>query len=262
MSGKRSAPAVPGSEAGWGQVVDAMIHPAWLVAGRDLRIVAANAAASLLCGVAAGTLRGRAVLDFAVTPEDQEFWREAQGGVAGPLQSDSLIRSEAGKVIPVVRRVSRVPGAAGAALYLVAIDDRTEAERREREFEQALAELQAALDSLHDGILLLDLRGTIRNFNRRFADLWELPRQMVERRDDGAVLDWMCQAVVDPAGYMRRLAAMEDAALLRASDVLTLRTGRVLERVALPQFSRGRPIGRLFLFREVRPAIRPARAKH
>jgi hypothetical protein len=50
---------------------------------------------------------------------------------------------------------------------------------------------------------------------------------------------------------MRRLAEIDDQTLLRATDTLPLRSGAVLERVTLPQLSRGRPIGRVFSFRVV-----------
>jgi hypothetical protein len=61
----------------------------------------------------------------------------------------------------------------------------------------------------------------------------------------------MRQHVADPGVYMRRLAEIDAAAMLRATDTLSLRSGAVLERVTLPQLSRGRPIGRVFSYRVV-----------
>lgn len=241
-------------------LLEAMLHAVWLVDATSLRIVAVNSAGTTLCGARDDEVVGRPVLDFAATPEDQAFWGDAAQGVSAPLESDALVRRVDGGIVSVVRRVSRVRSAAGGALYLVALDDRSEQARRERELELAAAELQATLESLGDGILVADLRGRIRNFNRRFADLWEVPEEMLVRREDDAVLDWMRSSVVDPARYMRRLAAIDDATMLRASDVVTLRSGRVIERVTVPQCSRGRPIGRVFTFREISPAVRPLHA--
>ena len=238
-------------------LLDAMLHAVWLVDAAGLRIVAVNAAAAALCDVAASDMVGRPVLDFAVTPEDHAFWRDAADG--GPIESDALVRRADGSVLPVFRRVSRVRSATGAALYVVALDDRSDRVRRERELELVVAELQATLESIGDGILVVDLCGHIRNFNRRFADLWELPDELLAQRADDAVLDRMRASVIDPARYMRRLATIDDATMLRASDVVTLRSGRVVERVTMPQCSRGQPIGRVFMFREIGPAIRELR---
>ena len=243
----------------WGALLDAMLHAVWLVDARDLRIVAANAAAGVLHGANESELIGRPVLDFAVTPEDHVFWRDAAEALPCAIESDALVRRCDGSTVAVTRRISQLPAGTGAALYVVALDDRGEQVRRERELEGALAELQATLDSLGDGILVTDLCGCIRNFNRRFADLWELPDELLAQRADDAVLDWMRRSVIDPGRYMRRLAAIDGAAMLRASDVLTLHSGRVIERVTVPQCSRGRPIGRLFTFREMDAAVQELR---
>jgi diguanylate cyclase (GGDEF)-like protein len=50
---------------------------------------------------------------------------------------------------------------------------------------------------------------------------------------------------------MRRLAMMDEATMLRATDVVRLHTGAVLERVTMPQCMHGRPIGRVFSFRDI-----------
>ena len=240
-------------------LLDAMMHAVWLVDAVELRIVAVNAAAAALCGLAESAMVGQPVLEFAVTPEDQAFWRDAAQGLAAPIESDALVRRGDGSVVPVARRVSRVRASTGAPLYVVALDDRREQVRRERELELAVGELQATLESLGDGILVTDLLGNIRNFNHRFADLWELPDEMLARRADDAVLDWMRRSVVDPARYMRRLASIDEATMLRASDVVTLRCGRVIERVTVPQCTNGQPIGRVFTFREIGRAVRELR---
>ena len=254
-------PAEAGSRA-WGELLEAMIHAAWLVDGRGLRIVAANTRAALLCGLIEEPLAGRPVLEFAATPEDQAFWSDAAAGLVDAMESDTLIRRADGSLLPVSRRVTPLH-AAGPGFYLVALEDRAAERRREAELEGAVASLQATLDSLVDGVLVTDLRGTIRNFNRRFADLWDLPAAMLgARREDDAVLDWMRMRVIDPGRYMRRLAAIDDGGALRASDVLMLHGGRVLERVTAPQMSRDHPVGRVYTFREIRPPRREPGVSH
>jgi hypothetical protein len=74
---------------------------------------------------------------------------------------------------------------------------------------------------------------------------------LLKRRNDDAVLDWMRRSVSDSSAYMRRLAALDETELSRSTDTLALTNGSVLERVALPQRSRGRMIGRVYSFRDV-----------
>jgi len=247
----------------WGRLLDAMLHAVWVVDGADFTIAMANEAALHLWGGESADLVGRSVLDMAPTPEDETFWREVQGGLATTIESEALVRRADGSSVSVMRRVTRTVADDGAAFFIVALEDRASMERRERALELRVAELEATLDSLADGVLVVDLRGTLRHFNRRFADLWELPDELALRRaDDDAVFDRMRTSVVDAAGYMRRLAAIEDAPLMRARDLVRLHSGRVLERTAVPQFSRGRPVGRMYTFREIEPPMRAVHARH
>jgi hypothetical protein len=79
----------------------------------------------------------------------------------------------------------------------------------------------------------------------------ELPDAMLLVHADDEIFDWMRQRVADAGVYMRRLAEIDAETMLRATDTLSLRSGAVLERVTLPQLSRGRPIGRVFSYRVV-----------
>src|SRR5205085_11416419 len=119
--------------------------------------------------------------------------------------------------------------------YIVTMHDFSAQRRTELELEGASAELRATLESTQDGILVTDLGGRISNFNQRFARMWAIPEALLRQRDDDAVFDWMRRSVVDPNAYMRRLAAMEDATMLEASDEVRLQSGRIFERVTMPQ---------------------------
>ncbi|CAN5408098.1 hypothetical protein BH11PSE9_BH11PSE9_31880 [soil metagenome] len=239
----------------WPALIEAMLHPVWLVEASRLQIVAANAAAGTLLGVPAAELIGRAAVDLAGTPEDMCFWGEVADGLADNIESDTFVRRLSGGTAPVTRRVTRVLRSNGRAFYVVALHDRSEQLRVERELENSAAELQATLESTADGILVTDLSGRIRNFNQRFAVLWGVPEDLLMRREDDAVLEWMRRSVTEPGVYMRRLAVIDEATMLQASDVLKLHSGKVIERVTLPQCSRGRPIGRVYSSRDITEKI-------
>ena len=168
------------------------------------------------------------------------------GRTSSPTRSS---RAPAARRCRSSRRVSRIEPAPGNALYVVALYDRSEQMRIEEAAAVSTAELAATLESIADGVLVVDLAGHIRNFNRRFSALWELPEEMLLLRADDEVFDWMRNRVESPAAYMRRLAEIDADAMLRATDTVRLRSGALLERVTLPQLSRGRPIGRVFSYR-------------
>ncbi|MFO1194008.1 MAG: PAS-domain containing protein [Rhodoferax sp.] len=121
--------------------------------------------------------------------------------------------------------------------------------------ETLLAELRATLESTADGILALDLQGGVRNYNRRFAEIWELPETLLVQRDDAALFAHLAARVEEPEAYQERLQFLAQFPLLEASDTLRLRSGRSIERVSLPQYSRGQPTGRVFAFRDITQTI-------
>ena len=239
---------------GWASLIEAMLDAVWLVDARMLTIVAANQAAGRLMETTPRELHGKTMAELASTPEDLVFWGEVAQGLAEQIESDTLIARADGTVVPVHRRVSRAE-VDGAPLFIVTMHDFSAQRRAERELEGTSAELRATLESTQDGILVTDLAGRISNFNQRFARMWAIPENLLVQRDDDAVLDWMRRSVVDPNAYMRRLAMMDDATMLEATDEVRLQSGRIFERVTMPQCAGGRPIGRVFSFRDMTDKI-------
>ena len=242
------------SDAGIGPArafIEGLIDAVWLVDPESLRLVAANTAAGAMMGVEPATLCGQHVLDLAATPEDMAFWQEAALGVVDTLESYSLVRRIDGELVAVHRRAGLIQAPGVRALFMVVMHDRTQEQRTEAELEVRIAELTATLESTQDGILVIDNAGCLRNFNQRFALLWDLPESLLTQRDDAAVLDWMIRRVAEPVEYQLRLERIAGALQMQAQDTITLIGGRVLERVTLPQSSRGQTIGRVYSFRDI-----------
>jgi diguanylate cyclase (GGDEF)-like protein len=251
-----AAAAVPDDSApallqAWRVLVEGLPDAAWIVDAASRRVVADNAAARELLGRPGGLVGSRAETLIA-TPEDLAFWDEAAATTCAPLQSDTLLRTAAGKMLHVTRsiRALRV-GSVAPSHYAVVVNDQSEQRRAEDEREQVVAELQATLESTADGILVTDLAGRIRAFNRRFAMIWGVPDGLLAAHDDDAVHGWMRQRVADPEAYQRRLQAVQEATLLSSNERLALKCGQVLERVTRPLWRRGQAVGRVYSFRDL-----------
>jgi len=245
--------------SGWQSLVECLPQATWLVDLATLRVTAVNAAALALLGQPRQTvLAARADLLLA-TLEDNAYWDEALKGSPGTLCSDTTLSAADGRSIHVTRSIRPLaalhgPGAgpdAAPGHCLVTLIDRSEQQRDADERDALLAELQATLEATADGILVTDLGGRIRAFNQRFAAMWNLPEDLLKARDDAAVADWLQRCVVDDGHYARRLDALQRALLLSTSDRLVLQSGEVFERVTRPLWSRGRPQGRVYSFRDL-----------
>ena len=241
--------------AAWGLLIDGLIEAVWLVDPVSLRILAVNRAAADLLGLTAEDLVGKPAIELTATPEDQFFWEDIAAGLVDGIHSETLLRGADGMAVPVERRVSRVWPETGCAVYVVGIRDLRQQRRTEDELESLVAELRATLESTADGILVIDRSGDIRNYNRHFAAMWDVPEELLLNSNDRALYGHLASRVLDAAAYETRLREIAESPLLETTDVLILTSGRLLERVSRPQFSRGLATGRVFSFRDITQSV-------
>jgi diguanylate cyclase (GGDEF)-like protein/PAS domain S-box-containing protein len=233
----------------WQAIIDGMLDAVWLVSPIDFTITLTNQAAANLLGVTPEWFANKPVVELAATPEDMFFWEDVANGLSHQINSETLIRHQDGHLLNVERRVS-LAKTSQAHFYIVAIRDITQQRHTEQELERLIAELRATLESSADGLLVTDLHHGIRAYNQAFAKLWDMPERLLTERDDYAVFSWIDQAVLH-----RSQPVMEEATaqplLINSTTTLTLRSGRILECITLPQYARGQAIGKVYTYRDI-----------
>ena len=238
----------------WVSLLGGMPHAAWVVTLEGAGVVAANEAAARLLGRPVAEMAGVGIELLLSSPEDRLWWDSA--GTIGPLHSDTVVATPAG-ARHVSRSLALLPQADGSAPThaLLMVCDRSAEQQAEQAREAALAELQATLEATADGILVTDPSGRISACNRRFAEIWGLPAELLQRDDDAAVQAWLAHSVTGPADYKRRLQTLAEISHATSSDRLELNTGQVVERVSRPLLVRGRPQGRVWSFRDLTASV-------
>jgi diguanylate cyclase (GGDEF)-like protein/PAS domain S-box-containing protein len=239
-------------------LLDALPDAAWLVEMAARRVVAANAAAGRLLGRPSDSLLGCQAEELATSPEDLAWWLGAGSGDATPLQSDVLLVLGDGasadtpaRALHAHRCIRALAGTDGEPLALVTVRDRSAEQQHDEEREARLLDLQATLESAADGLLVTDLAGRLRAFNRRFAELWGLPAEMLTARDDAGIHHWMRERVRDGEAWARRLQTLAEATLVPAVERIELADGRVFERSTRALWRNGRPQGRVWSYRDL-----------
>jgi diguanylate cyclase (GGDEF)-like protein/PAS domain S-box-containing protein len=247
-----------GAPARWAGFIDAMLDAVWLVDLNTLTIAAANAEAGRLFGMPAAGLLGRPVLELVATPQDEALWQELQmqPGAYGPEASvavDTWVLAVDGSRHPVTSRVTVLPEGAARGMALVALRPRSTELALRDELDRRVGELEATLESTADGILVTDLAGAVQRFNRRFAQLWNVPDVLTGERNDAALKSWMRNRVRDAGAWQRLQERWTPgmAAVSTDADLLTLQDGCALECRSLPLVSAGITLGCVTSFRDL-----------
>jgi len=129
--------------------------------------------------------------------------------------------------------------------------DLTGRKRAEAESAQAASLLRAALEATTDGILVVDSSGRIVDYNQRFLELWRIPPDVLESRENGRGIAFVLDQLRDPESFVAKIRALYADENAVSHDVLEFRDGRIFERDSRPQLVGGRAVGRVWSFRDV-----------
>lgn len=115
--------------------------------------------------------------------------------------------------------------------------------RRTSELARSVALLNATIESVTDGIVAVDLTGTVVCHNSKFADIWGFPADLIDSEDIRRLAEHAAAQLRDPTMFRCRTQALITDPQTPTFDVIELKDGRIFERYASPQVVDGRCVG-------------------
>ena len=131
------------------------------------------------------------------------------------------------------------------------VRDITERTHMEKALLESVSLHRATLESTAEGILVVDMNGKVSSFNQSFAELWHIPVNLLETRDDAKLLQFVADQLEDPQKFVDKVQELYSKPEKESFDVLRFKDGREFERYSQPQRLGTRLVGRVWSFRDV-----------
>ncbi|MEY2559510.1 MAG: hypothetical protein QOE34_2935, partial [Verrucomicrobiota bacterium] len=131
------------------------------------------------------------------------------------------------------------------------IDAKQALELKTEELAHSLSMMRATLESTTDGILVTDGCGTVTGFNEKYVEMWRMPHEVIDARQDKPLREFASRQFHDPAQFIARIREIEASALPESFDLLEFADGRIFERYSKVQRIEDQDVGRVWSFRDI-----------
>lgn len=233
------------------QMLNACAETVLAVDPETLAIIAANQQAEILLGYPQSDLIGRPIADIEVGLQDLFFWEEFKKGNKQSCPGvEGEYRHRSGQLITVQKTV-RLIEVNGSQFFVISVHDITTAKQLEEKAACSHSLMAATLESMGDGILVTNLSGKICHFNHHFAEILQLPLDILSGTDESKILDHILHQLKDPDTFRRWFENLFSQMHADGSSQCQLTDGRVFSVSSRPQCLRERPIGRVFSFHDI-----------
>jgi PAS domain S-box-containing protein len=229
-------------------ILDSILTGVLIVEARTHQIVDVNPHAAEIIGLPRDQIIGRVCHRFICSAEKGHCPISDLGQTVDRAER-CLLRADGGQA-PILKTV--VSAAWGGGQYLVeSFVDISRCQHAEAEARESLSLLRATLEATGDGILVVGLDGTVKDFNQQAQRLLRLPAAILERRRREEVVAFTRSRVKNPDAFMAGVKKVHDQPEAESFDLLEFQDGGVLERYCRPQIVDGHVVGQVLGFRDV-----------
>ena len=219
------------------------------VCDREGRIEFANAAAERVLGYQVESLVGRQFQELLVAGDDEAF--------AESFRRNSIRNMERrftgsdGREVDLMMSLAPVLQHGEPAGIVILGRDMREQKDAEREVRKAVTLLESTLDSTADGILVIGDGGRVLTYNQRFVEMWRIPPDLLQMRDDRGLIECVLDQLVDPEHFLRTVDILYSQPEAESFELLEFKDGRRFERYSIGRAVVGVANVRVWSFRDV-----------
>ncbi len=133
---------------------------------------------------------------------------------------------------------------------------------QENELYRLSSLLNCALNSIQEGLLVIDLIGKVTLFNRFFLQLWRIPDSLKEILDEDRFLAYAAEQIKDPEAFLAKTRDLARNHELESLDRIEFTDGRIIERFSMPQKLDGKTVARVQSYRDITEKVKTDKLLH
>jgi len=135
--------------------------------------------------------------------------------------------------------------------FFAMVEDITARKRAAEELEKSFSLQNATLESTADGILVVNSDGKVVSYNRKFAEMWRIPENILNTMEDEVLLEFVRDQLRNPDDFIGQVKDLYSDPEATTSDIIEFKDGRVFDRYSKPQKITGKTVGRVWSFRDI-----------
>lgn len=226
-----------------------------LITGKDLVIQKANNSFCKMIGYQEEELKSFTFKNFThpdyISKDEVSMMRLLAGEMPVYQTEKRYIRKDK-SIIWGSTIVSIIRNSKGEVQHFLAmVEDITSRKEAEAELEKSFSILKATLESTADGILVVDSHGRIVQYNQKFYEMWNIPREIMELGEDKVALSYAMDQLKNPDAFLEHVRKLYAEPETRIFDIIEFKDGRFFERYSQPQKIHGVAVGRVWSFRDI-----------
>ena len=161
-------------------------------------------------------------------------------------------RHRDGRELPLEVSCSLVRTVAGTTMA-VAVRDANDREESDAGRRLAVSLLDATMETISDGIVVISRDGQITGINDQYLKLWSMPTELLAAQDPSALVRFIADQLVDPEAFLQHAAALSADEVTLSHGVLEFTDGRAVEFNSRPQKIADTIVGRIWNYRDITP---------
>lgn len=141
-----------------------------------------------------------------------------------------------------------------ARKYTVKLEQ--EIKDRTLSLQKSLSLVKATFESTSDAILVINNEGTIIDYNQKFPDMLEIPREILNTKSEQVLLEYIEKNLQNPESFFNLFKQTQTNSEEILIDIIKFKNNKTFECYVQPHILNGQTIGRVLDFRDISARIK------